>query len=511
MSEGGVGLVVREALEAARALEAEHRRGYYARLEQVASLERLGAAQDTGDLSTERLIQDMWRIDPCEAGRLRDESADLTPRFSLQGQVLPPRLPATAMVLAAGEIGAGHVVVIRRAMKRLDKVEGLDPDQWRRAEAYLADKATLFPPKKLEALAKALLDKLDPDGAAPDEDAGLFDDLKMTSCRDGSLEMRIKIHDAVDAEMIREGVGVLSTPTGAEDHRSLGHRQACALKEVFADALGPHGLVTDTRDDEGAGDTRAGGTRDGETGEGDPAEDALIPEPRRPEPAKPAGEPVRGPGRPLLTITMDQRWLRLAVGHGTLDSGALVDAATVRRWACDAEIVPMVLGSRSEPLDIGRRSRLVPDAMRRALTFRDRGCAFPGCTRRPRRCEAHHVDHWGNDGPTALDNLTLLCRHHHQVIHHGHWTVQMIDGLPVVHPATPGWTRSEDPDPADDPPPSSLEPQINRRSGCPAASGSRRRRCADSVAALRCQRPGTTRSASPSWSVSATATGPSSP
>ena len=138
---------------------------------------------------------------------------------------------------------------------------------------------------------------------------------------------------------------------------------------------------------------------------------------------------------------MDQRWLRLAVGHGTLDSGALVDAATVRRWACDAEIVPMVLGSRSEPLDIGRRSRLVPDAMRRALNFRDRGCAFPGCTRRPRRCQAHHVDHWGNDGPTALDNLTLLCRHHHQVIHHGHWTVQMIDGLPWFTP--PAWVDPE--------------------------------------------------------------------
>ena len=112
----------------------------------------------------------------------------------------------------------------------------------------------------------------------------------------------------------------------------------------------------------------------------------------------------------------------------------------IRRWACDAEIVPMVLGSKSEPLDIGRRSRLVPDAMRRALTFRDGGCAFPGCTRRPRRCHAHHVEHWSADeGPTCLENLTLLCRHHHQVIHHGHWTVQMIDGLP---PFTPhgGWT-----------------------------------------------------------------------
>ena len=139
---------------------------------------------------------------------------------------------------------------------------------------------------------------------------------------------------------------------------------------------------------------------------------------------------------------MDLRWLQLAIGHGTLDSGALSDPATIRRWACDAEIVPMVLGSKSEPLDIGRRSRLVPDAMRRALTFRDGGCAFPGCTRRPRRCHAHHVEHWAADeGPTCLENLTLLCRHHHQVIHHGHWTVEMIDGLPWFTP--PQWVDPE--------------------------------------------------------------------
>ena len=172
----------------------------------------------------------------------------------------------------------------------------------------------------------------------------------------------------------------------------------------------------------------------------------MIPEPRRPEPEPaaapaPALETIRGPGRALLTITMDHRWLQLATGHGTLDSGALSDPATVRRWACDAEIVPMVLGSKSEPLDIGRRSRLVPDAMRRALNFRDGGCAFPGCTRRPRRCHAHHIEHWADLGPTCFDNLTLLCRHHHQVIHHGHWTIDMIDGLPWFTP--PSWIDPE--------------------------------------------------------------------
>ncbi|WP_328310671.1 HNH endonuclease signature motif containing protein [Actinomycetospora sp. NBC_00405] len=457
MSEG-VGVVEREALAAARAEEIAGNQAYYRRLERIAEMDRLGLAAVTGDRSTERLLQESWRLDPSKAGRLVAEAEDLAPRLSLHGQPLPPRLPCTATVLASGEVSPEHVAIIRRTMTKIHKMEHVDPAEVPAADAYLAEKATLFPPATLRRLAEALLAKLDPDGAAPDEDADLFDDLTMTSGQDGTLEMRIRIHDAVDAESIREGIGVLATPTGSDDHRSLGNRQACAFKEVFADALGPNGLVTDTRHNEadnsgadaaaadadadhtGADDTEADEPDAVDAGEDPPLEDALIPEPRRPEPAAaptPAPETTRGPGRALLTITMDHRWLQLAIGHGTLDSGALSDPATVRRWACDADIVPLVLGSKSEPLDIGRRSRLIPDAMRRALTFRDGGCAFPGCTRRPRRCHAHHIDHWGEGGPTCLDNLTLLCRHHHQVIHHGHWRIDMIDGLPWFTP--PPW------------------------------------------------------------------------
>ena len=470
MSEGGVGLVEREALDAARAEQTAAHQAYYRRLERIAHLDRLGVAHVTGDRSTARLLQENWRVDPATAGRWCDEAEDLAPRMTLHGQPLPPRLPCTATVLASGEISPEHVAIIRRTMTKIHKMEHVDPAEVPAADAYLAEKATLFPPAILRRLADALLRRLDPEGAAPDEDADLFDDLKMTSGQDGTLEMRIRIHDAVDAESIREGIGVLSTPTGSDDHRPLGNRQACAFKEVFADALGPNGLVTDTRqnetdtepgpehehatdpgtDDTASDDTAADDEADDEAdaepaGESD-LEDALIPEPRRPEAepaaaAAPAPETTRGPGRALLTITMDHRWLELAIGHGTLDSGALSDPATVRRWACDADIVPMVLGSKSEPLDIGRRSRLIPDAMRRALNFRDGGCAFPGCTRRPRRCHAHHIDHWGEGGPTCLDNLALLCRHHHQVIHHGHWRIDMIDGLPWFTP--PAWIDPE--------------------------------------------------------------------
>ena len=142
-------------------------------------------------------------------------------------------------------------------------------------------------------------------------------------------------------------------------------------------------------------------------------------------------------GRALLAITIEHRWLQRKVGHGLLDSDQPLDPATARRLACDAGIVPVVLGTRSEPLDVGRLSYTVPEGMRRALHLRDGGCSFPGCTRRPRRCHAHHVEHWIDDGETRLDNLTLLCVFHHHLVHHGHWTITMTDGRPWYTP--PRW------------------------------------------------------------------------
>ncbi|WP_139812798.1 HNH endonuclease signature motif containing protein, partial [Prescottella equi] len=62
---------------------------------------------------------------------------------------------------------------------------------------------------------------------------------------------------------------------------------------------------------------------------------------------------------------------------------------------------------------------------RRALIARDHGCAFPGCGAVPAHCEGHHVTHWADGGPTDLDNLVLLCRYHHQLLHHSHWEVHI--------------------------------------------------------------------------------------
>ncbi len=134
-------------------------------------------------------------------------------------------------------------------------------------------------------------------------------------------------------------------------------------------------------------------------------------------------------------------WLRDGSGHGLVGAGETISPAQARRIACDAGIVPMVLGTRSEPLDVGRLSYTVPEGMRRALVLRDQGCAFSGCTRQAGRCHAHHVHHWADGGETCLANLCLLCPFHHHLVHHGQWQVRMIDGRPWFVP--PAWLDPE--------------------------------------------------------------------
>jgi hypothetical protein len=101
------------------------------------------------------------------------------------------------------------------------------------------------------------------------------------------------------------------------------------------------------------------------------------------------------------------------------DDGTVITPQTARRMACDATVTRIVLGPVSEPLDVGRATRVVPAAIRKALIIRDRHCQAPGCDRPHRWCDAHHIIHWADGGPTSLDNLTLLCRRHHRAAH-GH-------------------------------------------------------------------------------------------
>jgi hypothetical protein len=113
-------------------------------------------------------------------------------------------------------------------------------------------------------------------------------------------------------------------------------------------------------------------------------------------------------------------------GESALEDGQHISAETSRRIACDAAKVVMTHGEDGSVLDVGRRTRTVPPALRRALAHRDRGCRFPGCGLR--LCDAHHVEHWADGGETKLHNLIQLCRRHHRAVHEEGFTVELMAG-----------------------------------------------------------------------------------
>ena len=113
------------------------------------------------------------------------------------------------------------------------------------------------------------------------------------------------------------------------------------------------------------------------------------------------------------------------LGRSEFADGTRVSSETSRRLACDAAVVTIRHGG-GDTLDVGRRTRTIAPAIRRALEARDQGCRFPGCGLR--FTDAHHVRHWADGGETKLDNLLLLCSHHHRLVHEGGWTVECRDG-----------------------------------------------------------------------------------
>ena len=135
------------------------------------------------------------------------------------------------------------------------------------------------------------------------------------------------------------------------------------------------------------------------------------------------------------------------MAHCELDNGPALSADTARRLSCDASLVPMLNGPKGA-LDVGRKTRAIPPSLRRALDARDHGCQFPGCNNRE-WVDAHHITHWARGGETKLDNLVLLCGHHHRLVHEGGFGVsRRVDGALAFHrpdgrviPAVPSPTR----------------------------------------------------------------------
>ncbi len=123
------------------------------------------------------------------------------------------------------------------------------------------------------------------------------------------------------------------------------------------------------------------------------------------------------PGGPLVPVTtIIERALTRRDGPYELAATDLTPAAR-RRLLCDATVARLLLGPDSVPLDLGRATRTASPAQWRALATRDRGCTWPGCDRPPGWTQAHHIVFWEHGGPTDIENLTLLCSHHHHAVH----------------------------------------------------------------------------------------------
>jgi hypothetical protein len=183
----------------------------------------------------------------------------------------------------------------------------------------------------------------------------------------------------------------------------------------------------------------AQGLRAAETGATDPADhrtptqrraDALADLARHFLEHGPTG--TRHGQKPQISVLIDLATLeQRAPGVSEALDRTVFHPDTVRRYCCDANLTRILTDGPSQPLDVGRTTRTIPPAIWNALVLRDRGCVWEGCDAPPEWCDAHHLKHWIDGGPTSLDNLVLLCRRHHRMLHEGEHQLPGRNGPPL--------------------------------------------------------------------------------
>jgi len=377
-----------ELLDALREKEVQRRQTYRDELRLIAEIDGRGLAAPRGYSDVAALVREMFGLNPADARRIAEHAYRLNAHLSPSGARIEASLPRVADALGDGTIGPEHVETIVAAVRALPPSASAEDRV--AAEEILCEAATASEPRIVARLGREIRDRLDQDGdPPPDKDrVRPLRRLDITERRGGGIT----------------GTFDLDTETGA----------------LLTALLSP---LTEPRSSDEGPDLRSPAER-----RGDALAEVLRLAAKSPDVASEAGEPATL----LVSVTLDQ--LKSGLGHGLLDGYDMLSAAQIRRLACDAKVVPVVLGARSETLDIGRATRVVPRRIRRALLRRDKGCTFPSCTRKAKWTEAHHVIPWAQGGPTSLDNLTLLCAHHHHVLHRTEWRICMIDGHPWYIP-----------------------------------------------------------------------------
>ena len=135
-----------------------------------------------------------------------------------------------------------------------------------------------------------------------------------------------------------------------------------------------------------------------------------------------------GYARAEISVVVDYKTLAHGLHRNSvIQTGTDIDLPvdTVRRMACEARIIPVVMGSSGVVLDMGRATRLASRQQRRALEVMHATCAVPSCSVPVAQCQPHHVDYWNSGGPTDLDNLVPLCDQHHRCVHEGGWRLTL--------------------------------------------------------------------------------------
>ncbi|RJS45756.1 HNH endonuclease signature motif containing protein [Nocardioides cavernaquae] len=332
------------------------------------------------------------------------------------------RYPLVLEGMRTGNVSVRQAEAITRSLDALGT--DVSRDIKVEAEARMVAFAAEFDAHELKKLGAAILETIDPDTFEDNERQRLEDELRkaheatrltLRQRGDGTTRISGVIPDALAARL-RTCLSAFSSPR---------HDTATANK-----AANPTG-TTDNRD---GADSASGDVPDNAGGNGSPAaDDSPYLDPvtgkRLPhdrvlgealcafiEAADPTRMPIQGGAATTIIVTMDLDKLRAGVGVATA-GGERIPAGEVRRLACQAGIVPAVLGGKSEILDLGRTSRLFSPAQRKALRVRYRTCIVEGCDVPGEQCEAHHHRPWSKGGPTNLEDGALACPRHHHLLH----------------------------------------------------------------------------------------------
>ncbi|RQX17854.1 HNH endonuclease [Micromonospora ureilytica] len=374
------------------ALDAAHRlqqRLAAVTLTLIREIDGRGTARTQGASSTAVWLRERLRLTVPAARRLIDLAT-----------ALDTGNPGIRQALADGAISQDQARVIADTVDTVST--SADAETADKAVGVLVGWAAQFDPTHLRKLGTRILDHVAPDIADAAAQAALEAEarravrdrhLTLSEQTDGRLRLT-GILDAETAGLLRAAIDPLSAPSGPDDQRSAGQRRHDALADLCRLTL------------------------------------------RTTELPEHGGDPAQ------IVVTTSYDGLTRQLSSGALDTGLGLTPETVRRLACDATLLPAVLGGTAQVLDVGRQRRLITGPLRRALVLRDRGCAFPGCDRPPRWCDAHHIHHWADGGTTSLANAVLLCGHHHRHLHHSDWTVHLgHDGRPEFVP--PAWLDPE--------------------------------------------------------------------